>query len=533
MIKTNKIDEVKSPNHQMLQGTMILTITSLIVKILSAVYRVPFQNLVGDEGFYVYQQVYPIYGIGMTLALSGLPVYLSKLIAAEEKPSKARQYTYLFFVMVSVLSFIAFLVLFLGSNQMALLMGDVKLASSIRAVSFLYLVVPFLASYRGGYQGQLNMRPTAFSQLVEQGVRVIIILLAGAIYTVVEISIYKVGMLAMLGSVFGAIGGLLVLIFMNREGVKLFEKPQLTKQEIQRFFRRLLSEGGTLCIFSAYLVFFQLVDSFAVKNALEISGVSELLAKTTKGIYDRGQPLVQVGLVISVSMTTTFIPLLTRYFANNQEKSYEKLVQSFLKLSFTVSSAAGVGLALVLPYINVTLFKDNKEGLSLSLYALSVFFVAMIQAYQAIYQSRNRVKLPFLAAIVGLFVKLMLTANLTIAYGTVGTSLSTIIGLATCLIAMHLKLKKDLEFSLFSWTYYVKIGITLGSMIALLSFYQRFLAQWLWIDWGRMVTLLLTLVGVGLGVGIVIICLIHLKIFTTDEWDMLPGGKKMKAKFKR
>ena len=58
------------------QGTMILAISSLVAKILSAVYRIPFQNLVGNDGFYVYQQVYPLYGLGIVLALSGLPVFI-------------------------------------------------------------------------------------------------------------------------------------------------------------------------------------------------------------------------------------------------------------------------------------------------------------------------------------------------------------------------------------------------------------------------------------------------------------------------
>lgn len=66
--------------QRMMQGAVVLTIASFIAKVLSAFYRVPFQNFVGDEGFYVYQQVYPIYGIAMTLALSGLPHYFLKLL---------------------------------------------------------------------------------------------------------------------------------------------------------------------------------------------------------------------------------------------------------------------------------------------------------------------------------------------------------------------------------------------------------------------------------------------------------------------
>ena len=46
-----------------MKGAVLLTIAGFIVKLLSAVYRVPFQNLVGDQGFYIYQQVYPFVAI--------------------------------------------------------------------------------------------------------------------------------------------------------------------------------------------------------------------------------------------------------------------------------------------------------------------------------------------------------------------------------------------------------------------------------------------------------------------------------------
>ncbi len=77
-------------NQQMkhlMRGAWILSLSSLIAKILSAVYRVPFQNMVGDTGFYAYQQIYPIYGLGMTFALSGFPVispsWLQKLTVSK------------------------------------------------------------------------------------------------------------------------------------------------------------------------------------------------------------------------------------------------------------------------------------------------------------------------------------------------------------------------------------------------------------------------------------------------------------------
>ena len=69
--------------HSLVRGAFILTLASFLAKLLSAIYRVPFQNLVGDRGFYVYQQIYPIYGIAMTIALTSVPQFLSKLLVGQ------------------------------------------------------------------------------------------------------------------------------------------------------------------------------------------------------------------------------------------------------------------------------------------------------------------------------------------------------------------------------------------------------------------------------------------------------------------
>ena len=71
-------------SKDLVKGAMILTLAALVTKILSAVYRVPFQNIVGDIGFYIYQQVYPFYGIVMVLSTYGFPVVISKLYTEQQ-----------------------------------------------------------------------------------------------------------------------------------------------------------------------------------------------------------------------------------------------------------------------------------------------------------------------------------------------------------------------------------------------------------------------------------------------------------------
>ncbi len=71
-------------SNELFRGALILSAAAIIVKVLSAAYRIPYQNIAGDIGFYIYQQVYPFYGVAFTLSTIGFPVVISKLIAERE-----------------------------------------------------------------------------------------------------------------------------------------------------------------------------------------------------------------------------------------------------------------------------------------------------------------------------------------------------------------------------------------------------------------------------------------------------------------
>src|SRR5699024_12006731 len=89
----------------------ILTISAIIVKILSAVYRVPYQNMVGDKGFYIYQQVYPFIGIFIVWTSYGFAVAVSKLLAGYERVTQRRAMMRIAFVYLFILSALFFVFL--------------------------------------------------------------------------------------------------------------------------------------------------------------------------------------------------------------------------------------------------------------------------------------------------------------------------------------------------------------------------------------------------------------------------------------
>lgn len=165
-----------------MRGAVILSCAGLAAKILSAFYRIPFQNIVGNTGFYVYQQVYPIYGIGMTFALSGFPVYISKLIAEQENELHRLQLARQIFLVLACFGIFVFAFLQFFPKQIAFLMGDSELFWLIKSVSWMFLFMPMLAVPRGYYQGTFNMIPPALSQVAEQFVRVLVIIVCAAMF---------------------------------------------------------------------------------------------------------------------------------------------------------------------------------------------------------------------------------------------------------------------------------------------------------------------------------------------------------------
>ncbi|WLR41930.1 oligosaccharide flippase family protein [Bacillus carboniphilus] len=168
----------RESSQKIITGAVVLTLSGIFVKILSAAYRVPFQNIVGDIGFYIYQQVYPFYGMAILLGTSAFPVIISKLIAESEKDPlhTKRDIIIVSFIFQLMVGLGIFLLLYLGAGWIAELMGDRQLEPLMKVVSISFLITPFISCIRGFYQGIGEMIPTALSQVVEQFIRVVFIL---------------------------------------------------------------------------------------------------------------------------------------------------------------------------------------------------------------------------------------------------------------------------------------------------------------------------------------------------------------------
>lgn len=508
--------------RSLMQGAWILSLGALITKILSAFYRVPFQNLVGNTGFYVYQQVYPLYGLAIVLTLSGGPVYISKRVASAGTLAQKQQAARRAFTLMMGLGGVIFAGLFVFAPQIARGMADIRLTPLIRTVAWLYLIMPILAVARGFFQGQNNMVATATSQVLEQILRVAIIVAAAAIGVASHWSVYLIGALALGGALVGNLASALVLApRLKREVPHLLLASAPTGGWL-RYSQRFFGEGSALVCFAAIMILMQLVDSFTITQGLQSAGMTAGAARNLKGIYDRGQPFVQIGLVVATALAQSLLPALTIARKKQAFGFYNRTAATMLHLAIASAALATVGLIAILPFANQFLFGDRVGSTAIAIYSVSVVLVAAINAIASLLQSQDQFRATTKALIVGLIIKVMINTSMTRIFGISGSAIATDIALMGTLWLVHQALDPLIRRAIWQRGFMRRLGY-FSSAIVLAGWFM----QMLFGATSRAGAIGACIVTGALCILVALFAGYKLQLLTIREMLMLPGGRKL------
>ncbi|WP_227939123.1 putative polysaccharide biosynthesis protein [Alkalihalobacillus deserti] len=526
-----------SNNRSVLKGIALLSGVALLAKILSAAYRIPYQNLSGDLGFYVYQQVYPLYGIIMVLAMYGFPVVLSKQRAellASGKEEEARKIMSLFFYGLLLFSAVAWFSLFTFAKGIAFMMGDIRLATPIRAMSYVVLLLPFLSVGRGFHQGEGDLIPTAVSHIAEQFMRVLFILGFTYVFVQLRFDAYTIGTGAAYGSVFGGIAGVLLLLFLTkarwvRQLVHPFDLNFLSM--MKRNFA-LMKQSIFICITALILVLFQLIDAFTVVRLLQKSSTIEIIAFEAKGVFDRSQPLLQLGTILTTTLTLALVPMLSKAVMEGHMALARKYQNLSYRLTILVGGAATVGLFVIIEPTNYLLFTDTTGTNVLRVMSLAILFSSLFTTISAVLQGYNYTYLPAIAVVLGVFIKFSSNFILIPIYGTLGAAWSTVLAVILMVAFLLLAFKKKKSLYLGFFSSYVPIICVLGGM-GLLTFLWKNGLTSLFSGDSRELSAIIALSSAGFGGAIVAICLFTMPIFTEEEWGNIPKLNKVRVRLKK
>lgn len=456
--------------NSFLEGTIIATIAIVIVKILGMLYVIPFYSIVGSKGGALYSYAYNIYLIFLGISSAGLPSAISKIIseynALDNKDAKNIAFKEAKKI-IMIFSFISFVLLFVFAEEIGrFIIGNIEGGNSIRDVAFVIrcvapavLVVPFLSVTKGYLQGHKYVSPSSVSQLIEQVVRIIVILLGS--YLVIKVFNGTVS-LAIGISVGGAFaGGLAAYLYLHhiiRKNEKLLDiekdikKDEKLKKEI---IKKIIRYAVPFIIINIVTNLYNFTDQILVLRTLEYLKLdAETIEFAASAISTWAPKINMVINAMAMGMTISLIPTIVSAYTNKDMVEVSDKVNRSLALVFFISLPLALGLCILRVPVWQIFYNTNRYGyMILGLSVFSALCANMYMILSTICQSLNKFKLVYLVSISGFLTNALLDIPIMLMFNSLkipaflGSIVASIIGFSLSVIVGIVSIHKEEKIS--------------------------------------------------------------------------------------
>lgn len=439
MHKNNHVNKKRSSG--LLKGAVILTAAAIITKLLGTLQKIPLQNIGGDGVFGIYNTVYPFYNMAIIIATAGFPTAIAKFVAERDlahngRGQGQRQVLSIATWVLVILGSLSAITLYLGAPLISVLIGTKSIIPALQACAPALLFVPLSAGLRGYFQGLQDMVPTAISQVIEQFVRVGVMIVLLLYFHRLQASDDVIAGGALAGSAVGGFAGLIVMLLywiQYKRGISKiptptqfhYEAEHTSKPNNYALLKEMLRYAWPICLAALAVPLISLVDTFTLPRLLgDIHG--EAYAMNEIGVYNRGIPLVQLVTMIASSLSVLFIPRLAQLKLVDDQDGIRQQSTIALRWCWLIGLASSMGLTLLAEPINVMLYKDDVGTGTFAWIAWTAAPGALAYVSAALLQGIGRVHAPAVHLLIAASMKLGLNLILVPLLGRDGAAISGI-----------------------------------------------------------------------------------------------------------
>ena len=426
--------------NSFIEGTIIATLGILIVKIIGILYVIPFNAIIGESGGALYGYGYNIYQLFLSISSAGFPFAISKLTSEYYALGKKKAINDTYNVslkIISVISIIMFIVLFVFAPSI----GDLIIGSStggntkediafvIRAVSFAILVIPFLSVTKGLLQGYKYITPYSISQVIEQVVRVIIVLV-GSLTCIKILNLplrYAIGV-SMLGAFFGGLVAYLYLKAKIKKS-KLLNVDDDTSELIPKkeIAKKIFMYSIPFILISLVNNLYTTVDMILLSRTMsDILKYPANIMESIVGVYTTwGVKLNNIILAISTGLVTSLIPNIVTSYTKKDMKDVNDKFNKAMQCVLLVIVPMTIFLSLLVKPV-WTLFYGNSyygpEVYKVFVYTalFGGFYTIIINTLQGL----SKYKLVMVSVLTGLGTNAILDVPLMLLFDKLGLNVS-------------------------------------------------------------------------------------------------------------
>ena len=454
-----------------LQGALIATLAIFITKFIGIIYVIPFYKIIGTQGGALYGYAYNIYNLFLIISSAGIPLAISKLTSEYNALKQYKEKEYLYKTarkIILLFSLTCFLLCFIFSEFIAsVILGSVTggntiedISFVIKCVSFAILLVPLLSISRGYLQGHGYMAPPAISQVLEQIIRVAVVL--GGSFLVLKV--FNLSLKNAVGvSVFAAsIGALCAYIYLINKLNKVpkddtSKDKDLSKDEKNNITKKLIYYAIPFIIINIANSLYSSVDMVLLIRGLDMLNFSGPDIETISSIFTTwGTKLNTIITSFATGIALSLIPSIASSKALNKHKEVNNKFNKTLQLFFYIVLPLSLFMSIFSLEIWNIFYGESVYGPIIFKYAI------IVAALDALYimisnalQGLNKTKLIYISVITGLLLNAILDIPLILLFSKLGiypyygAITATVIGYTVSVIIplVTLKRKYNLEYS--------------------------------------------------------------------------------------
>ena len=456
-------NETSNQQAQMLRGTVWLTASNFISRLLGAAYIIPWYIWMGKHGAEangLFTMGYNIYAWFLLISTAGVPVAVAKQVAkyntkGQEEHSFAMIRGFLKFM--SLLGLVFAIIMYVLSPVFANLSGGGKdLIPVMQSLSWAVLIFPSMSVIRGFFQGHNNLKPYAISQIAEQVIRVIWMLLTAYFIMKVGSGDYVEAVTQSTFAAFIGMGAsLLVLVYyLWKTGLlqHIIHRPESDSQiDTKALLWDTIREAIPFIVTGSAIQLFQIIDQMTYSNVMSWFTNftrSQLLVQFS---YFSANPnkITMILIAVATSIGGVGIPLLTENYVKGDFRAAGKLVQDNLTMLVAFLLPATIGAVAIAEPL-YTVFYGKPDSLALGLFILAMLQTIILGLYtvlspmiQALFQNRKAI----LYFGYGVLVKLILQVPFIYVFKAYGPLLSTTIGLMIPIVLMYKEIHQVTHFN--------------------------------------------------------------------------------------
>ncbi|MCQ2462978.1 MAG: oligosaccharide flippase family protein, partial [Clostridia bacterium] len=368
----------KLRKNSFLEGAMFAYIAILAAKVMGALYSIPFYDIIGDRGGVIYSCAYNIYSLFLEISTSGIPIAVSIVISEYNAKgmihSKEKTYS-LTLKFISAVSLTCFLVMQIFAKSIgAYFLKDMtqgvtpdEIALGVRAISFCLLIVPFLSLKRGYLQGHKIMAEPSASQVIEQLVRIAVVL-AGS-YTARKLmgknTVYGV-CTALLGATAGAACAYLYLRIKTKNSREIFFLDADENEAVasnREIAEKVFSYCITIVIISISNSVYSIVDMKMILTGLHNIGYTDMDTQEIASIASTWIPKIcRIITALSMGITNSICPHLAQKRTDGKMDDVNATLNQALSAFLLISMPLAAGLILLSSPVYTLFYGESVYG---------------------------------------------------------------------------------------------------------------------------------------------------------------------------